>query len=158
MHLKWPISWDITDITVQLDMILYGHIHDIYVHIDIYVYRYLCIYIFMYVYIHIILHGSRDLLRPYCNLGVFFVGFKHIPRHLEHKGYKNPKNTGVLLEQTKKGGIDVDTIITSWLLISRKNTSMFFWNSLPMIAGEAADWVDNPPKADSGLVCIRPVS
>ena len=58
----------------------------------------------MYIYIHIILHGSRDLLRPYCNLGVFFVGFKHIPRHLEHKGYKNPKNTGVLLEQTKKGG------------------------------------------------------
>ena len=39
MHLKWPISWDITDITVQLDMILYRHIH------DIYVYRYLCIYI-----------------------------------------------------------------------------------------------------------------
>ena len=50
MHLKWPISWDITDITVQLDMILYGHIHDIYVHIDIYVYRYLCIYICIYIY------------------------------------------------------------------------------------------------------------
>jgi muramoyltetrapeptide carboxypeptidase LdcA involved in peptidoglycan recycling len=39
---------------------------------------------------------------------------------------KTPRTLVSCWNKQKKGGIDVDTIITSWLLISRKNTSMFF--------------------------------